>query len=163
MVLLMSPANHTTRVLPTPESEALGRKLKAIRESVGLSQVELADRLGINYRTVSHVERGRVHWRESNTAKWARAYGLSRAELENRLGFGLQVQHNDDAFAIEAAAKLGPDQGEILVDVIEELGNWPDRERREILDLFHVQTFNWPRRPARSAEHDADDESPTEE
>lgn len=38
--------------------ESSGKKIKALRKSAGLSQVELADKIGIHVKTISKVERG---------------------------------------------------------------------------------------------------------
>lgn len=136
------------RQLPTEESRALGRKLRAIRESLNLTQEDVGRRLGRDYRTVASYEHGRSHWKANDTSRWADAFGVSRTELESRLGMGLKVARDDEAFAAEAAAILGPDQGEMLAEVVDELADWPERERREILELIRLQTFNWPRRPS---------------
>lgn len=51
------------RPVPTPDEKAFGRRLQEIRKRRGLSQVEVALRLGIHQSLVSQYERGylRLH------------------------------------------------------------------------------------------------------
>jgi len=49
------------KVTPADESEValeLGRRVRARREALGLSQERLAHLVGLHYSTVSHIERG---------------------------------------------------------------------------------------------------------
>jgi transcriptional regulator with XRE-family HTH domain len=137
------------RLLPTPESKRLGQRLQVLRQRVGLTQEQVAARLGRDYRTISALENGRTHWRANDADRWAEAFGISKEELEVALGFGYRPAHDSD-FKAAAVDALGPDQGELLAEVVEELADWPDVERRAILQFIKVQTFNWPRRPDRS-------------
>lgn len=41
------------------EPAEFGAKVRILREAVGWTQLELADRLGVAQRTISHIEQGR--------------------------------------------------------------------------------------------------------
>src|SRR5512140_3132313 len=51
------------QVVPMPDDKAFGRRLQGIRKRRGLSQVEVAQRLGIHQSLISQYERGylRLH------------------------------------------------------------------------------------------------------
>src|SRR5580658_8535870 len=44
------------------DGEAFGRRLRARRETAGLSQRSLAQRSGLSVRMISDLERGRTRW-----------------------------------------------------------------------------------------------------
>jgi transcriptional regulator with XRE-family HTH domain len=52
-----------TQVVPTPDEMAFGRRLQELRKRRGLSQVEVAQQLGIHQSLISQYERGylRLH------------------------------------------------------------------------------------------------------
>ncbi len=52
-------ANASAHPTPSDEAEALGRAIQSIRERVGLSQEQLAERMGVARQTVSRYETGR--------------------------------------------------------------------------------------------------------
>ena len=58
-----------------------GAHLHALRERAGLSQEQLADKLGIAQRTYSHWERYPVALRHDQLVSLADALGISTAEL----------------------------------------------------------------------------------
>lgn len=154
LILAPPPRPAPQRALPNPNSLALGTKLKALRQRVGKTQEEVGRAIDRDARTVSHVENGRIHFRVADRGKWARALGVSDTELEVALGLGLAPSDpSTDRLRAEVTALLGPDQGDLIAEVVEELADWPDRERRDILAMFKVQTFNWPRRPS-APDHD---------
>jgi transcriptional regulator with XRE-family HTH domain len=53
----------SAEVIPLPDDKAFGRRLKEIRKRRGVSQVDLAQRLGIHQSLISQYERGylRLH------------------------------------------------------------------------------------------------------
>jgi transcriptional regulator with XRE-family HTH domain len=52
-----------SQVVPMPDDKAFGQRLQEIRKRRGLSQVEVAERLGIHQSLISQYERGylRLH------------------------------------------------------------------------------------------------------
>jgi transcriptional regulator with XRE-family HTH domain len=55
--------SQALKTVPTPDEKAFGRKLQEIRKRRGLSQAEVAQRLGIHQSLISQYERGylRLH------------------------------------------------------------------------------------------------------
>ncbi len=53
-------ANAAAHPAPSAEAEALGRAVAILRERVGISQEELAERMGVSRQTVSRYEAGRA-------------------------------------------------------------------------------------------------------
>lgn len=56
-------------------------KIKRLRERAGLSQHQLAERIGIGWQTVSNVERGRVQLTLKKLELWATALGVEPHEI----------------------------------------------------------------------------------
>jgi transcriptional regulator with XRE-family HTH domain len=50
----------------------------------------------------------------------------------------------------EVTAKLGPDDAEIIDEVVEVLADWPRDERRRALEITRTLIMHWPRVQARS-------------
>ncbi len=58
-----------------------GERLNALREAAGLSQAQVADKLGIAQRTYSHWERRAVALRHDQLEDLAKALGITLADL----------------------------------------------------------------------------------
>jgi transcriptional regulator with XRE-family HTH domain len=67
-----------------PDSAALGRAVRAIREERGISQVELANSTGLTQSWISHIERGARNPSWSNVVRLAAGLGVGVAELAAR-------------------------------------------------------------------------------
>jgi transcriptional regulator with XRE-family HTH domain len=70
--------------MPEPLSDAtrlLGERIRARRESLGLSQEALADRCGVHWTFLGQVERGRRNLSLHNLLKIASGLGVDPAEL----------------------------------------------------------------------------------
>jgi transcriptional regulator with XRE-family HTH domain len=70
--------------MPEPLSDAtrvLGERLRARRESLGLSQEALADRAGVHWTFLGQVERGQRNLSLHNLLKIAAGVGVDPAEL----------------------------------------------------------------------------------
>ncbi len=66
--------------------KAAGTWLKGLRAAAGLSQVELAQRLGLRYYTfISQVENGFGRVPTDGMEAWARALGQQPADFARRL------------------------------------------------------------------------------
>lgn len=59
-VLHRKMADTAVRITPTGEAVALGRAVQALRERAGLSQEDLAEKLGVARQTVARYEAGRA-------------------------------------------------------------------------------------------------------
>lgn len=62
-----------------------GRKLKEIRERLGVSQKELAMRMGVDPSLLSHLEAGRKPVRLGHVILFAAALGLKAEEVVKEL------------------------------------------------------------------------------
>ena len=70
--------------MPEPLSDAtrlLGERVRARRESLGLSQEALADRAGVHWTFLGQVERGQRNLSLHNLLKIAAGVGVDPAEL----------------------------------------------------------------------------------
>lgn len=60
----------------------VGKKIKAIREEMGISQRELAARMGYsNHSTIARIEAGKVDLPQSRVAQFAEALGTTPGHL----------------------------------------------------------------------------------
>lgn len=61
--LVSKATTHALPQVPLPDDKAFGKRLQEIRKRRGLSQVEVAERLGIHQSLISQYERGylRLH------------------------------------------------------------------------------------------------------
>ena len=59
----------------------LGRRLAELRRHRLLQQYELAERIGVEWRTVSQLERGRMLPRRTNLQRLAALYGMTPDQL----------------------------------------------------------------------------------
>lgn len=61
--LVRKPASDSGPEVPLPDDKAFGKRLQEIRKRRGLSQVEVAQKLGIHQSLISQYERGylRLH------------------------------------------------------------------------------------------------------
>lgn len=62
----------------------LGLKVKALRESKNLTQKDLAETLGVSWRTISNLERGTVMPKLQLVCDLAKHFDISIDELLNR-------------------------------------------------------------------------------
>lgn len=107
------PSNH-----PRPP---FGERLHALREQAGLSQQQLAERLGLSQRAYAYWERNPVALRPEQLLKLADALGLSVEELLN--GNGSQKRGKGPAGKMrqlfEAASRLPRSQQQKVAAVLE--------------------------------------------
>jgi len=75
-----NPAMKTGRPSKRPRP-AFGERLNALREAAGLSQAQVADKLGMAQRTYSHWERRPVALRHDQLEALAAALGITLADL----------------------------------------------------------------------------------
>lgn len=65
-----------------PRYQALRSGLAALRKQAGLSQVQLAERLGVGQSFISNIERGESYVDVMLFADWCRACGAASAGQE---------------------------------------------------------------------------------
>jgi len=65
----------------SPDHEALGRAVRALREAAGLSQEELAARCGVHRTYLGGIERGERNVSFGNLTRLARALGVETSRL----------------------------------------------------------------------------------
>lgn len=144
MVMLLVPAKKDP---PSPVAVRLGSNLQKLRERVGKTQQQVADALvpPLSNKTVSAYENGHAVLGADDFEAWAIALGVSVAELTSALGLGLPLSATKLREGLSGA--LGPDKGDLMGEVVQEIRDWPERDQRFIIELFRRQTFNWPDRP----------------
>lgn len=133
VMVLVAPRRKT----PLPANASMGARLKALRERRGLIQSEVAERLGISYKTVSAYENDRAVLGSDDFPKWSEALGVSVAELTSSLGLGLPA--GSGHLRMELAALYGPDSGEEVERILRELADLPDTDQRQIIDSISDQ------------------------
>ncbi|MFT3792944.1 MAG: helix-turn-helix transcriptional regulator [Rudaea sp.] len=98
---------------------ALGQRIAERRKSLGLTQQQLADELGIAQQTLAHYEVGRLRVAAALLPAFSKALGLSLDEL-----FGEAAK----------AGKRGP--APKLQAQIERIGGLPRSKQRMLLDML---------------------------
>ena len=74
----MPPRTKESR---TKEGIAFGKRVRELREQRGWSQEELAERAGMNWLQVGHIERGASDVKLSTIRKLAKAIGVRASDL----------------------------------------------------------------------------------
>lgn len=93
------------------------KKLRAIRQSQGLSQQELAEMSGVHQSTISKIERGKANPTEAIAISLADALKVSPAQL-----FGLsELQQR----VIAAFSRMDPEQQTAAIVVLEAMAQKP--------------------------------------
>lgn len=102
-------------------AEAVGSRLRWAREQSGLSQGQVAERLGVHRPTISQLEAGRRHVRADEIAALARMYDV-REEWIVR-GIDMQDVRSDPRFTIAARelAKMKPEDLETILRLLSAL------------------------------------------
>lgn len=94
-----------------------GRWLKRLREAAGLTQADVAQRLGLRYYTfVSQVEGGHGRVPSDQVAGWADALGVSRRLFARELLRWYEPDLHRLLFEADPAADAGRDPAVVLFD-----------------------------------------------
>ncbi|MBA0127718.1 helix-turn-helix domain-containing protein [Haloechinothrix sp. YIM 98757] len=96
----------------TARARELGAELRHARETIGLSGVEMARRLGWSHSKVSRMESGQRSASEVDTAIYLSSCGVARAELERLLELARQA---DDGYWVRPHGQALPDELRSLV------------------------------------------------
>jgi transcriptional regulator with XRE-family HTH domain len=120
------------------ETARMGRQLAGLRKERGLTQAQLAERLGLSLEGYRMYEKGYTRVRADNLPRWARALNLPAPALAARLDIPLGVEPDASALAREVAALLGPDEADEIDAIVRELEPLPTAARRRALDMMRV-------------------------
>lgn len=99
------------------DEKTIGKRLREIRESRGMTQTELAERLNIKQVLVSAYERGAVRMHGALIAAFAKTLDASA----------------DDILAIEKPRRNGATTDRRVVRLLQEIGGLSRRERDALL------------------------------
>ncbi len=114
--LLMAKGRPSKR----PRS-AFGERLAAAREELGLSQMELAQRLGVSQKVITYWERNEVALRSEQLTAIAEALGIPVEELlgQPKLKVRSTGPVGKARLIFEAVSKLPRRQQEKIFDILE--------------------------------------------
>lgn len=115
---------------------AITKGLRKLRDEAGLTQQELADKIGINRSFISQVERYDKDLTVSLLGRWALACG-ARLELV-REGEELAGLEEEEREVIRALRGLAPERQRLLLDLASCIGRlepYPFESVRQQVDL----------------------------
>jgi transcriptional regulator with XRE-family HTH domain len=125
-----------------PENEFIGNKIKSYRKKKKLTQIELAEKLGVADTTISAYERGFVEIPRSKLIDVAKALDVNHTNL-------LPIEEGETKDAInehiqEAKAKLPSDQLAFLELLLAKTNSLDGKERERFLKnvKFAVKFFD---------------------
>lgn len=83
--------------------KSLGQKLRAIRKAKGLTQEQVADKGGMNFKYYGAIERGEINVTMKTVSNLARILNVRMGDL---FAFDLSAQDKDKAEVIARMAQL---------------------------------------------------------
>lgn len=107
-----------------PNSSSRGLRLRAFRESLGLTQREIGERLGISEAGYRHYEADRAKLSAEDLPVLAVAMGVELPELLERLGFIAESEREQPTIEmivrnIRGTPDLSHDDKDLLVRLVE--------------------------------------------
>ncbi len=108
--------------VPLPDDKAFGRRLQEIRKRRGLSQVEVAQRLGIHQSLISQYERGYLRLHGALLVRLAVVLDTTPDEilsLKDAKALPDQVQDRRFVRRLQKIQKLSPHEKKILLGTID--------------------------------------------
>ena len=120
------------------EVARLGRELAGLRRERGLTQAQLAGRLGLSVEGYRMYEKGYSRVRADTLPRWARALDMPAPTLATRLDIPLGVDPDASALAREVGMLLGPNEADEIDAIVRELEPLPPAARRRALDLMRM-------------------------
>jgi transcriptional regulator with XRE-family HTH domain len=103
-------------------NQTIGQRIAGLRKERGLSQLDLAERIGISRQLVASYERGRVRLYDEMVARFAIALGVSADEI-----LGLNQAESKEM-------KTHPSLR--LTRRLRELENLPEQKKKKILNTL---------------------------
>ena len=124
---LSPPPSELMAVTDRPFYEQLGQRIATLRKARDLTQVQLAERLGVAQQTLAHYEAGRLRLLAGALIKMAEELGVSIEELVG-----------------ETKAKTHTKRGPVpkIQQQLEQLGRLPKAKQRfvsEMIDSMLIQ------------------------
>ncbi len=107
----------------TSDEKHIGRRLKELRLRQGMTQAQVAERVGLNQPLISQYERGDVRLHGALVARLAKALGASADEV-----LGLQRTHNE-----------APSKDRRFIHRLRQIERLPDRSKQVLLKT--IDTF----------------------
>ena len=99
----------------TEEDKNIGNRLRILRKEMGVSQMELADVLGITFQQVQKYERGLNRISASRLFKFVRHYNLDMS------AFDVKMMDDETSLFLNKYKSLDKDKQELLMDFIKTL------------------------------------------
>ena len=123
------------------DTVAVGARVRALRESAGIEQSELADRAELSRAYVSRLENGGI--------LNPKVYDLARiADVLNTTVSRLIEPPSHDTAPLRVALDelMEPGSAELAAEVVSQIGHWPAAEQQFALEFVLNQVRSWPRR-----------------
>lgn len=117
----------------------MGQEIARLRKERGFTQAALAGRLALSLEGYRMYEKGYSRVRAEAIPKWARALDMPAPELAARLGIELGVEANASPLARQVAAILGPERGDMIEQIVNEIADLPEADQRVVLDGMRDQ------------------------
>lgn len=124
----------------TPNQEALGRRIKRIRQNLGLSQQEVADYLNLHRPSISQIENGERDLSAYELSKMSELFGLPMEEIID------SVKTKDYKKPKSQKTHKGDIKitffrhGEAVDDIYNQYGGWADPELspKGVSKAYHI-------------------------
>lgn len=133
---------EVSRIVPsrkTEEGVQMGEELERIRLERGMTQQDVADRLGMSLQGYLGYRKGYIRVTQKNLARWATAFGVPPAKLAERLRIELVVAESPGTLREQLAALFGPDAGEEVERLVREMAGMPEHDRRQLIEFWKYQ------------------------
>lgn len=119
----------------TPEGLRIAAVFKQLREDASLTQEQVAERAGLTLAGYRPYEQGKRQMRTEQIEVFAKAFGVSRSILAERLR--LADPDAGDMSVRQQLAELIPDADAIELDaMVHQLATLPPSDRRQILEMW---------------------------
>lgn len=121
----------------------VGEELAARREQLGITQIELAQALGVSARSISGVERGEHGIRRGRRQRWEDALHLQHSTISQAYRDGTELEPADDA------PPPGPEPWDRIEWQLYEQARGEglaEEHARERVQIFRTHVRGWPLR-----------------
>jgi transcriptional regulator with XRE-family HTH domain len=132
VAVALAEARSTNR--KTDESVRLGVELERIRRDRGLTQLELAERLGMSVEGYRNYAKGYGRVTRDKLPRWARALEMPIPELARRLGISLLTEPDASGLRQELVTLLPEATADGAERLVRDLAELAPNEQRQVLD-----------------------------
>lgn len=119
-------------------AKQMGAALKALRESRGVTQYAVADRMGVEVDAVRHWEAGRRRFRAEQIPDLARALGVSILELSEHI-FTEDIAEPRPTLVDRVAELVGPERAHMVGQIVTEIEDLSSNDQDVILRSIRAQ------------------------